>query len=196
MLRDETRMKAEEHVKIPMERIAVLIGKNGETKLQIETLTQTSIEIDSKEGLVHIVNTPEAENPLAVWKARDIIKAIGRGFSPERALNLLDEEAYLEIIDLSAIFGRNEKAIKRIKGRVIGEAGKTRKLIEELTGTVLSVYGNTISLIGPIKILKIAKKAVNMLIDGLSHSTVYQFLYKKRREMKKDRADLWKIPPR
>ncbi|NVM53734.1 MAG: RNA-processing protein [Candidatus Helarchaeota archaeon] len=188
-------MKAEEHIKIPIARIAVVIGKNGEIKNKIENLTQTSIEIDSKDGIVHIINTPEAENPLAVWKARDIIKAIGRGFSPERALFLLDEESYLEIIDLTTFFGRNEKAIKRIKGRIIGEAGKTRRLIEETTETAISVYGTTISLIGALKSLKIGKKAVTMLINGISHGTVYQFLYRKRREMKKDRTDLWKVAP-
>lgn len=189
-------MQAEEHIKIPITRIAVIIGKNGATKKKIENLTHTSIEIDSKEGLVHIINIPDAENPLAVWKARDIIKAIGRGFSPERALHLLDDEAYLEIIDLTAIFGRNTNAIKRIKGRIIGEAGKTRRLIEELTENVLSVYGNTISIIGPLNTLKITKKAVTMLIKGASHNNVYQFLYKKRREMKKGRANLWKIAPK
>lgn len=188
-------MKAEEHVKLPMARVAVLIGTNGETRKRIEDLTKTTIEVDSQNGIVHIVNTPEAENPLAVWTARDIIKAIGRGFSPDRALFLLNEEAYLEIIDLTAIFGRNVKAIKRIKGRIIGEAGKTRRLVEETTEIALSVYGNTISLIGTLSSIKIAKKAVTMLIDGISHGTVYQFLYKKRREMKKDRANLWRIAP-
>ncbi len=188
-------MKAEEHVKIPMTRIAVVIGKNGETKTKIENLTRTSIEIDSKDGVVHIINTPETENPLAVWKARDIIKAIGRGFSPERALFLLEEDAYLDLIDLTTLFGRNDKAIKRIKGRIIGEAGKTRRLIEETTETALSVYGTTISFIGPLKTLRIAQKAVKMLINGASHSTVYQFLYKRRREVKKDRTNLWKIAP-
>jgi len=188
-------MIAEEHIKIPEVRIAVVIGKNGETKKQIEDITQTSIEIDSQEGIVHITNKPEAENPLAVWKARDIIQAIGRGFSPERALRLIDEDEYLEIIDLEKIFGRREKSIKRVKGRIIGEAGKTRRIIEELTETYLSVYGSTISLIGTLNTLKIAKKAVIMLIDGISHGTVYQFLHKKRRELKKDSTSLWKIPP-
>ncbi len=188
-------MIAKEHIKISKERIAIIIGKNGETKKKLEELTQTNIEVDSADGIIHITNTPETQNPLAVWKTRDIIRAIGRGFSPERALHLLDEESYLEVIDLISIFGRNINSIKRIKGRIIGEAGKTRRLIEELTETVISVYGNTISIIGPLTTLKIAKKAINMLIDGLSHSTVYQFLYKKRREMKKDRANLWKIAP-
>jgi ribosomal RNA assembly protein len=82
-----------------MDRIAVIIGKDGEGKKKIETLTQTSIEVDSTEGIVHIMNTPETDNPLAVWKARDIIQAIGRGFNPEKALRLADEDVYLEVID-------------------------------------------------------------------------------------------------
>ena len=188
-------MKAEETIKIPIVRVAVVIGTNGETKKKLEDLTQTAIEIDSKEGVISINNIPEAENPLAVWKARDIIKAIGRGFSPERALRLLEEDEYLEIIDLTEYFGRKEKAIKRIKGRIIGEAGKTRRIIEELTDTYLSVYGDTVSLIGTLKTLKIAKKAVKLLIEGSSHNYVYRFLHKKRREIKRDRTDLWKIPP-
>lgn len=188
-------MKAEEHITVPLARVAVIIGKNGETKQKIENLTQTKIEIESKDGIVYITNTPEAENPLAVWKARDIIKAIGRGFNPEKALRLLNDEVYLEIIDLTIIFGRNNKAIKRIKGRIIGEAGKTRRLIEEVTETAVSVYGNTISLINTLDSLKIAKKAITMLIDGLSHGSVYQFLYKKRRELKQNRTNLWKVAP-
>jgi ribosomal RNA assembly protein len=102
---------------------------------------------------------------------------------------------FLEIIDLESFFGRNEKAIKRIKGRIIGESGKTRTLIEETTGSAISVYGNTVSLISDLEASKVAKKAVMMLIDGLSHSTVYQFLYKKRRELKQERTNLWKPTP-
>ena len=42
---------------------------NADVLKKIEDQTQTSIEVDSKDGIVHIVNTPEAENPLAVWNA-------------------------------------------------------------------------------------------------------------------------------
>jgi ribosomal RNA assembly protein len=52
-----------------------------------------------------------------------------------------------------------------------------------------------VSLISDLEASKIAKKAIMMLIDGLSHSTVYQFLYKKRRELKQERTNLWKPTP-
>ena len=41
-------------LKIPKERVAVLIGKGGETKSLLEEETSTSIDVDSKEGEVII----------------------------------------------------------------------------------------------------------------------------------------------
>ncbi|MBS7621647.1 hypothetical protein KEJ32_06015, partial [Candidatus Bathyarchaeota archaeon] len=65
-----------------------------------------------------------------------VVTAIGRGFSPEHAFKLIqDEEAVLDIIDLRIIFGKSESDIRRVKGRIIGMDGKTRRLIEELTDT-------------------------------------------------------------
>ena len=107
------------------------------------------------------------------------MKAIARGFSPLRAYKLLNEDNYLEIIDLSDHLS-TPKAVKRIKGRVIGKGGKTRKLIEERTGALISVYGKTIAIIGDGISLSIAKKAIGMLIKGANHSTVYTYLEQNR----------------
>ncbi len=40
----------EEFVRIPKERVAVVIGKKGETKKEIEKRTKTRVEIDSETG--------------------------------------------------------------------------------------------------------------------------------------------------
>ena len=66
-------------VKIPKERVAVLIGIKGETKRQIEQATQVKMDIDSEEGDVVITG----DDGLALFSAREVIKAIGRGFNPE-----------------------------------------------------------------------------------------------------------------
>jgi len=72
-------------LKIPKERVAVLIGKSGETKKEIEKATKTHIEVDSKEGDIFI----KANDGLAIYTAKEVITAIGRGFNPEIALLLL-----------------------------------------------------------------------------------------------------------
>jgi len=125
-------------------------------------------------------------------KERDIIHAIGRGFSPERALRLSDEECVLDILDLTEYVGDSERALTRYKGRIIGKEGRTRKIIEELTGASISVYGKTISLIGTFNQNAIAREAVEMILRGSNHSTVYKFLERKKVELKKEAIEIWK----
>jgi ribosomal RNA assembly protein len=177
--------------KIPRERIAVCIGTNGETKKHVEDATHTKITIDSADGAVLVESTPQTEDPLAVWRARDIVLAIGRGFSPKRAFKLFDEDMILEIIFLDAA-ANTPKALKRIRGRLIGEHGKTRKIIEEFTGTSLSIYGHSVSIIGTLERVNAAKEAVQMLLKGMPHKSVYSFLDRKQRELKKAELSLWK----
>ncbi|MHA1608116.1 MAG: KH domain-containing protein [Candidatus Freyarchaeota archaeon] len=177
-------MEAREYIKVPKERIGVIVGKKGEVKRRVEQETKTKITIDSKDGVVSIEATDETDDPLAVWRARDIIIAMARGFSPERAMRLLDEEQMLEVIDLTRIIGRSRNTLIRVKGRIIGEEGKARRIIEETCGAVISVYGHTVSIIGDIDQLQCAKKAIMMLIHGARHSTVYKTIQKIARSIK------------
>ncbi|MHA1593602.1 MAG: KH domain-containing protein [Candidatus Baldrarchaeia archaeon] len=172
-------------VRIPKDRIAVLIGKKGKTKRMIEELTGTKITVDSESGEVTIESTTETSDPLAVWKAKNIVTAIGRGFSPERALALLEDDKVLEIIDLSEFSSGSKSDLRRIKGRIIGEKGKTRRIIEETTGVYVSVYGKTVALIGDYEWLGVARRAIMMLIEGSPHGTVYKYLYRMRSDYKR-----------
>ncbi|MHC1585207.1 MAG: KH domain-containing protein [Candidatus Syntropharchaeia archaeon] len=166
-------------IKIPQDRIGVLIGVDGSVKKLIEEKTRTRIEIDSENGNVLIESS---EDPLGALRAVEVVRAIGRGFSPEKALKLFeDDELCFEIIDLSFA---TPKQLRRIRGRVIGREGKARRVIETLTGSKISVYGKTIGIIGYPEQIKIARTAINMLINGSPHGAVYSFLEKKKREEK------------
>ncbi len=165
-------------LKIPKERIAVLIGRNGEVKKQLEENTKTSIKIDSEEGDVFI----RGKDAVNLYVAREIVKAIGRGFNPEVANLLLKQDYCFIFIDISEECKPSD--IKRIKGRIIGKEGKSRNTIEALTECNISVYGKTVSIIGLNENALIAKQALESLIRGSPHSKVYTFLEKHRREMK------------
>jgi len=179
-------------VKIPQERIGALIGPEGQVKAVIEKKLSVELQVESETGGVTITLLPTASDPTVLFRAKEIVNAIGRGFSPERAFRLLDDdEALLEIMDLRETLGRSQSDIKRLSGRVIGKNGKTRRLIEELTEASISVYGHTISVIGNPDQTEAAKEAVLMLIRGSQHSTVYRFLHRKRRELKKKKMELW-----
>lgn len=179
-------------VRIVKSRVGVLIGPEGETKSYIEKKTGTKIEINSEEGEITISSTPQSTDPVAIWQARDIVTAIGRGFSPERAFSLLNEEKKLEILDIYDICGKSKSNLMRIKGRIIGENGKTRRMIEEITEVSISIYGHTISIIAELLSLDIAKKGIMMLINGSEHSSVYRFLQNKRNMIKKSKISIWK----
>ena len=173
-------MKAYSHdVKIPKERIAVLIGKNGEVKKKIEEELNCKLKIDSETGLVRIVG----EDAVKLYKAREIVIAISRGFSPENAFLLLKTDYSLEIINLRD-FARSNNRIKRIKGRIIGSEGKAKKTIENFTNTLLSIYGKTVSIIGSAEDVPLARRAILMLVSGSPHTRVYNLLARMVREEK------------
>jgi ribosomal RNA assembly protein len=183
-------------LKIPVERVGVLIGPEGKTKKNIEDKLSVDLQIDSRSGDVTINLRENASDPSMLFKAKDVVTALGRGFSPEHAFRLIqDEDAVLDVIDLRTVFGHSESDIKRVKGRIIGMNGKTRRIIEELTDTDLAVYGHTVSIIGAIEHAEVAREAVQMLVKGSLHSTVYRFLHRKRRELKKKMLEIWEKPP-
>ncbi len=182
-------------LKIPRERVGVLIGPEGKTRKHIEEKLNVELQIDSESGDVAVSMAQNAEDPSMLFKAKDLITAIGRGFSPEHAFRLVrDEESLLDIIDLRSVFGKSEADIKRVQGRIIGMNGKTRRIIEELTDTNVSVYGHTVGIIGTIEQVQIAREAVEMLVKGSMHGTVYRFLHRKRMEFKKRKLELWEKP--
>lgn len=170
------------YVRMPKERVAILIGPKGQTKHHIEEFSKVKISVDSKSGDVSI--SSEAEGDFKSLIARDVVKAIARGFSPQTAMRLFNEDNYLELLDIRDYAGKNSKHVRRIRARIIGSEGKTRRIIEEMSGADMCIYGNTIGLIGDVYSLDAAKRAAQMILEGSEHSAVYRFLEGRRREMK------------
>ena len=154
-----------EKIKIPEERVAILIGKKGKIKKEIEDLTITKITIDEDVTI--------AGECIGVMACCNIIKAVGRGFAPEKALDLADEEYCLCIMPLP------EKGKERVKSRIIGRGGSAREKIELFTRTHVSVYGKTVSVIGKYEDVELTKIAIEKIISGAMHKNVFSFLEKK-----------------
>jgi len=169
-------------VRIPVARVGVMIGADGETKRYLEEHLGVKLIIDP-EGDVQIDDSA-APDPLAIMKGMDIVKAIGRGFSPEHAFRLLDDGEYLEIIDMKEYVGRKPEQLSRQRARVIGSNGKTRRIIENMTNVSMSVYGSSVSVIGGPEQVEVARKAIDMLLRGSEHATVYRFLERSRPKMR------------
>lgn len=169
------------YLRIPKERVGVLIGHNGETKKMIEKISKTTLEIDSAEGEVTI-DENETSDPILGLIVEDVVRAIGRGFSPEHAMKLFKDNMDFFIFNLHDYVGKKGSHTIRIKSRIIGTDGKTKRSIENLTGAYLSIYGHTVALIADFESMDVAKKAIDMLLTGSKHASVYRYV---EREMKK-----------
>ncbi len=178
--KEKEELEYTHEIRIPKERVAVLIGKKGEIKKQIEDATKTKIKIDSQEGDVFI----SSKDALNVYNTRELITSIGRGFNPEIALLLLKVDYAFELINLND-YVKSKNDLKRIKGRVIGSEGKCRMLIEKLADCYICVYGKTIGIIGEVANISIARRAIENLLRGSPHGNVYKWLEKQRGEIKK-----------
>ncbi len=182
-------------VRIPKERVGVLVGPEGKVKRDVEERLQVKLDIESEGGGVEITLNEKATDPSLLLRAKDVVTAIGRGFAPDQAFRLIrSEENAFDFIDLRIIFGRSDSDIRRVKSRIIGMNGKTRRTIEELTEADVVVYGHTVGFIGTFEQIETARSAVQMIIQGSEHHTVYNFLQKKRREIKKQQLELWEKP--
>ncbi|RLE64723.1 MAG: RNA-processing protein [Thermoprotei archaeon] len=177
-------------VNIPVERVGVLIGSKGRIRKRIEENTNTRISVDSEAGEVTIIPR-EGATIINIEIARRIVEAIGYGFNAEDSLRLLDENLILDVIDLKDFFRRREDIV-RIKGRIIGERGKFRRTLEEMTGVRVSIYDRYVAIIGEYEYVRIVREAIKMIISGRQHKTVLNFLRREISAVERRRiTELW-----
>ncbi|MHA2322565.1 MAG: KH domain-containing protein [Candidatus Thorarchaeota archaeon] len=183
-------MQYHETIKVPVDRVGVIVGRNGKVRRRVEKLANVKLDVNP-EGVVTITAAEDTEDPVLAWKARDIIRAMARGFSPKNALSLIADDMQLIVVSLRDVVGSSPNQMKRVAGRIIGENGRTRRVIEQTTEVKISVYGKTVSIIGMSPGLDYARRALDMLISGAPHSAVYSRLEKMRRAMNRQRSELW-----
>ena len=179
-------------IRIPQDRVGVVIGPHGATRKMLAERSGLPIEVDSEANEVSFDDKAPGADPLMVLKMRDIIRALGRGFSPEHAMRLFSDDVYFELLDIHEYTGKNKARVRQVTARIVGSEGKTRRIIEEQTGCDLAIYGHTVGIVGEIEQLANAKKACDMILRGAEHASVYGFLEGQRRKIKRADSELWK----
>ena len=101
-------------VKIPKDRIAVLIGVKGKDKKELEEYSKARIEVDSQEGDVTI----SGKDPVKLYTLKEVVKAIARGFNPDTAMLLLKPDYMLEVLSLRDFGLDTKNHLKRVKARI------------------------------------------------------------------------------
>lgn len=166
-------------VKIPTDRVKSILGESGETKEYLEKRMGVALNVDS-DGAVEITG-----ESLEEFIAKDIVKAIGRGFEPAVALKLLSDEYGFKLIDLRD-YSNSRESQHRIMARIIGEKGRTKEIIKEEVGAFVACFGHTVGIVSRLETLDYALEAVFKLISGSNHASVYAYLEKCRRKIKEE----------
>lgn len=162
----------EDDLLIPKERVAVLIGPKGQTRKQIEYTGKIKLQINAKEGEVKIISN----DAVSLWLGKKVVEAIGRGFNPEIAQKIFKEGNSFELINLRDYASKSKKDLERLKSRIIGTKGKTKRTIQKHTSTDISIYGKTIGVIGSAEGVQLACRAIEMILTGAKQTTAYRFL--------------------
>ncbi len=145
--------------------------KNLEKKLRVK--------ITSKGKIIFVEGKAEQE-----YLAIQIIEAINLGFTTDKAL-LLTEDYIFEKINIKDLTKRQD--LDRIRGRIIGTKGKTRKTIESLSDCFISLHDNIVGIIGRAEDIEKAMQALTSIIQGSKQSKVYSYL---EREKTKEKTQL------
>lgn len=176
------------YVRIPLERIKVLTSNERQVIKELEDRTLTKISVDEVNSYAIVEPSTPNTPVINVIKAKEFINAVAVGFPPEKAWRLLNDDQVLLVIDLKVAVGDAQNHLTRVKGRVIGEGGKVKKNIEEITGTYISVYDDYVAIIGDYESANLAREAIEMLIQGRQHTTVYKYLDRVVHEVKRKRV--------
>ncbi len=185
-------IKPRVYVKVPPDRLGVIIGEKGSVKRMIMDKLGVRLTIDTENSMVVVEPEVEGVPPINVMKAGEIVKAIALGFPPEKAMRLAEEDQILVVVDLKNLVGDSPNHLRRVKARIIGEKGRARRTLEEMTDTYINVGETVVAIIGDYERAMAAKRAIEMLVEGRMHSTVYRHLERELREIKRrEQLRLW-----
>ena len=124
---------------------------------------------------------------ISEYLCLEIIEAIELGFTAEQALLLCDEELVFEKINIKNLTKRRD--LERIRARIIGTKGKTKKYIQNLSDCFICLHDNVVGIIGRSDDIKKAIHAITYIIQGKKQGKVYNFLEQERTKNKKRALD-------
>ena len=169
--------------RVPKNRIAVLIGKGGQTRKMLEEISGAELDIDSQTGEV-MAEWKEEPDPVVRMKMPDVVLAIGRGLAPSRAIQLIQDDVFLRMYDIREWVGRQPNQTRRMRSRLIGRNGRIRSLIEEISNCEMAIHGSTVLVIGDRDGIALAGPAIEGILRGSEHSTILHGLEQDRKRMR------------
>ena len=117
-----------------------------------------------------------SNNEIDEYFAERVLLALDYPFLVEDALLLLNEDYLFEIIHIKDYTKRHD--LKVINGRIIGSEGKTLRVLQDLSNSLIAVKDNSVAIIAHSEDFENARQAVISLIKGSKQANVYARLEK------------------
>ena len=133
----------------------------------------------SKRGKDIVIEGKEEDEYIA----DKVLEAINFGFKLEQALLLKDENYVFEEIYIKNLTKR--KDLHRIRARIIGKNGMTKKNIENLSNCLICLKDNVVGIIGQTEDIRQGINAITNLIQGSKQGSVYGFLERCKKNFQK-----------
>ncbi|MCL5009638.1 MAG: KH domain-containing protein [Candidatus Parvarchaeota archaeon] len=169
----------EEQINITAIRAEKLEGQ----KKFIKAITDSGVSIKINKSIV----TLSAESGFGILLAKNAVLAFNRGFDSKTSSLLLDDAYDLAIINVGDYSGSKNRQ-EELKGRIIGTRGLIKKRLSIATGCYIKVFGKTVSVIGPYQNINLAVEAIEMLLSGAKHNSVFSAIDRRKLE----NIELWK----
>jgi ribosomal RNA assembly protein len=141
----------------------------------LEEKLSVSIQIAGKKAII----SGETFNE---YEAEKVIEAIDFGFQVKTALTLKEEDMNFIKLPIKKITKKNN--LERVRGRIIGKEGKTKRTIQNLANCEITLKNNEVGIIGNAEDIEETKTALIKLIYGSKEANVYKFLEERNRYKK------------
>ena len=119
-----------------------------------------------------------------IYRFDKVISAIRVGFKFEDAIKIITEDWEYLMIDVKRAAEKKANHLLRMLSRVIGEKGKAKNKLGELTKAKIIIDDRFVHILGDKISSQAAYESIRKLIRGSPHSSVFNFAVSYRRHLK------------
>jgi ribosomal RNA assembly protein len=162
------------------EEINMTASRANELKLQSKLLTKirdTGVEITIDKTKARL----KSDNAFRSMLAKNAVTAFNRGFDSAISSLLLDDSYDIAVVNIND-YTRSKKRQMELKGRVIGSRGMIKKRLMKETSCYIKIQGKTISIVGHVERIGMAQGAIEMILNGAKHDSVFISIDRKKLE--------------
>lgn len=123
-------------------------------------------------------------DPLDEYEADLVLDAMSFGFPAKTAAILKNEDFAFRKINIKDYTRR--KNLKEVLRRIIGTHGKTRKTLENISGSKIIIKDHEVGIIGPSEEIEYTITATANIIRGSKQTNTYKYLEKINRKRKRE----------